>query len=148
MCCVGVGLMDGMSRSPSTIRVRWTVFFSSFRLWSRSLLSLFTLCVPPLLPSFSSLLCLLSCLRCRYPSIRSSLFRFLRCPVLNPVFYPAQFVAFNERALGHLPLTGTDSFSLFPDVVLSSYTSAPFQIAELLHTVHTRLVSRCNMCIS
>ena len=128
-------------------RLGWTdCFLSSFRLWSWSLLSVSTLCVPPLLPSFSSLLCLLSCLRCRYPSIRSSLFRFSRCLVFSIPRLPlsllcsvnGSFVIFHLRAPIH---------SLSSDFVLS-YTSTPFQIAELLHTVHTCLVSRCNMCIS
>jgi len=128
---------------PSNIWVRWTVFPSPFRSWLTTVaaFTFYSVCVPPLL-SFSSLLCLLSCLHYRYPSIRSSVFRFF-CPALS--YHFAQFAA------GPSPFsTRIDSPSLlFPDVVLSSSPFTPSQIdAELLHTVHTCLVPRCNICIS
>ena len=64
---------------------------------------------------------------------------------LDPASYSAQFVAVPSPFS-----TCTDSPSLlkFSDVVLSPYSFTPSQIAELLHTVNTCLVSRFNICIS
>jgi len=104
----------------------------------------FTVCVPPLLYSFSSLLCLLSCL-C---AVVIPLF-VLRCFNSSAVLFSqscvlfAQFIAQSERDLRRFPLASTSP--RYRALLLPSVSS---QIAEPLHTVHTCLVSRCITCIS
>lgn len=90
---------------------------------------------------FASVFALLSALSLSLYSFFSvSIFR-LRS--LNSASYSAQFIA------GPSPFsTCIDSPPLLFDVVLSSYPFIPSLIAELPHTVHTCLVSRCNICIS
>lgn len=75
------------------------LFFLLFRFMVAAF-PFYSVCVPPLLSSFSSLLCLLSCLRCRYPSLRSSIFR----PALSILhLIPLSLL----RALRRFPLAST-----------------------------------------
>ena len=109
--CNGLG-------SPSSIRIGWTVYLSSFL--SLSLFVMvpvvaffpYSVCATPtLFVLFAPVFALLSA-RCRYPSIRSSVFRSSRCSVLSVLSYSAQFIEQSERALHHFPLTPTPSPSL------------------------------------
>ena len=146
----GFGGWSGLG-SPFSIRVGWTIFSLPFDYGcGRCFLSLLSsVCATPTpFVLFASVFALLFA-RCRYLSVRPSVFGSSAAHLLNPVFYSAQFTAQSGQVLRHLPLTPTPSPTLlFPDIVLSPCTCTSFQIAELLHTVHTCLVLGCNMCIS
>lgn len=93
------------------IWVGWTVSFFLFTMVPVAAF-LFLLCVPPLLSSFSSLLCLLSCLCV----VVISLFVLQCSDLILPLFcYPhsvsyfAQFIAQSEWVLRPFPLTPTPS---------------------------------------
>lgn len=119
-------LVDGMVRIA-----RFSSFWS--QLWS---LFFFSHCVSPLLPSFSSLLCLLS----RLCAVVISLFvpvRLFRCSVLSITCFIT--LSLLRRASGSLVLFRLHRF-LLPlrcYAFLPPLRSPPTQIAELLHIVHT-----------
>ena len=88
------------------------------------------------LSPFSSLLCLLSCLRCRYLSTRSSLFRFFLSLPSRFCFIPLSLLrrvsGFISSFFAVIPTPSSSSSSsssspllFFPDVVLSSYNFRP-----------------------
>ena len=113
---------------------------------------LFPLCVLPLVSSFCSLLCLLSCLR----AVVIPLFVFLCLDSIPPLFcflnsvsYYAQFIAQSEWVLSPLFIY-TETFPFPPPSrcrALLPLHPVPDRRATA-YTVHTCLVSRCNVCIS